>query len=92
MPATRALTAVVQMQGWALPVLRKIKGSTIGVEDLWVALQNSPTAEALAVCEASLGKSGHVTGFVQELLGYVAQQFHKALAISLVVSKSFLIC
>ena len=62
-----------ELQDWALPVLGKIKGSTAGVEDLWLTLQNSPTAEALAVCEASLGKSAHVSGFVRELLGYVSQ-------------------
>ena len=65
----------LHIQAWALPILRKIKGSPAGVEELWHTLHNSPRTEALAICEATLGKSTQVTGFVADFLGYVSHKF-----------------
>lgn len=59
-----------------LPILKKIKGSPAGVKELWNTLHNSPRTEALAICEATLGKSTQVASFVVDFLGYVSHDIH----------------
>ena len=61
------------MQGWAVPVIQRLQGSSEGAAELWESMQRTPVKEFVSLCEDRLGVSNLVTGFVNKLLSYLLQ-------------------
>ena len=58
----------ILMQGWAVPVMQRTRGSNEGVEALWGSLQSTPVTEVMTVVKDRLGKSALVSNFLNKLM------------------------
>ena len=56
------------LQGWAVPVIQRLRGSSEGVSEFWGSLESTPVTEVVLVCEDRLGKSASVTSFLNKLM------------------------